>query len=131
MTAGRTIARRRSASVVPATISEWTGNHGSVTENTTLTLDNLRAMDAPAEFLVKSEEALAARDREVILFLVTCLVGLVLAITVLGIYVTHKVAGPIYVLAHSLPGREPAGKSPAVAFAAMPGGEDLAAVSNQ
>jgi methyl-accepting chemotaxis protein len=73
-----------------------------VSENTTLTIDNLKAMDAPAEFLSQSTKALVDRDREVMLFLVLCLVGLVLAITVLGIYVTHKVAGPIYVMSRYL-----------------------------
>jgi hypothetical protein len=73
-----------------------------VSENTTLTLDNLRALAAPAEFLEQSGRALRDRDREVMLLLVASLLGLVLAITVLGIYVTHKVAGPLYVMSRYL-----------------------------
>ena len=75
---------------------------GRVSENTVLTLDNLRGMNAEPEFLSRSEAALVERDREVIVFLVVCLVGLVLGITILGIFVTHKVAGPIFVMSRYL-----------------------------
>lgn len=75
---------------------------GRVSENTVLTLDNLRGMNAETEFLTRSEAALVERDREVVVFLVVCLVGLVLGITILGIFVTHKVAGPIFVISRYL-----------------------------
>lgn len=87
-----------------------------VTENTQLALNGVRGMAALREqmapaggtgaadraeidrSLAESEKALQERDREVMLYLVLCLVGLVLAITLLGIFVTHKVAGPVFVL---------------------------------
>jgi methyl-accepting chemotaxis protein len=73
-----------------------------VSENSGLTLDNLRAMSAPPEFLERSESALRERDREVMIYLVAALVVLVLAIMVLGIYVSNKVAGPVYVMSRYL-----------------------------
>jgi nitrogen fixation/metabolism regulation signal transduction histidine kinase len=88
-----------------------------VSENTQLALNSARGMAALREKLapvaaaekaaaaaeierelVESEKALKQRDREVMIYLVVCLLGLVLAITLLGIFVTHKVAGPLFVL---------------------------------
>ena len=80
-----------------------------VKENTQLAVNSVRAVAAMqekgavaaadiADSLKGSEAALETRDREAMLFLILCLVGLVLAITLLGIYVTHKVAGPLFVM---------------------------------
>jgi methyl-accepting chemotaxis protein len=73
-----------------------------VTENTGLVLDHLKALNATPEWLEHSEKALTSRDGEVMIYLIAALVVLVLAITVLGIYVSNKVAGPVYVMSRYL-----------------------------
>lgn len=60
------------------------------------------AMPEVEKGLAEAEKALTDRDREVMVYLVVCLVGLVLAITLLGIFVTHKVAGPVFVMTRYL-----------------------------
>src|SRR5207237_589082 len=73
----------------------------TVSENTQLALGVRAAMEDQAG-LSQAEKALVEHDREVMLYLVACLVGLVLAITLLGIFVTHKVAGPLFVMTRYL-----------------------------
>ena len=91
-----------------------------VTEATQLAINSARGMAALREQLVvptgnaasiipeiekglaEAEKALMDRDREVMVYLIVCLVGLVLALTLLGIFVTHKVAGPLFVMSRYL-----------------------------